>query len=151
MYLPNHTFYHTPSGPVDGGTFITVMGRDLGVTFSDLQSGTVTLGGVPCDPMDINYMAGEQFVCFTTNFNTPGDKDFNVTIGSRQSVTTASPMVFIAVQPTVTGVFPSMGPVSGGSTVYVNGTGLDVGNQGNTTVTFVPIRANATNTTCDIQ
>ena len=151
--LPNHTFCHTPSGPVEGGTSITVRGSDLGVTFSDLQSGMVTLGEVPCDPVDIGYISGEQFVCVTNTFTTPGDKSFNVTIGIRQSMTTstASPIVFRAVQPTVTGIFPNIGPVAGGSTVYVNGTGLDVGNQRNTTVTFELSAANATNVTCGIQ
>ena len=145
--LPNHT----PLGPVDGRTSITVMGSDLGVTFSDLQSGTVTLGGVPCDPVDIGYIPGEQFVCVTNTFTTPGDKSFNVTIGTRQSMTTASPMTFRAVEPTVTGISPNIGPVAGGSTVYVNGTSLDVGNRGNTTVTFELSGANATNVTCDIR
>ena len=136
---------------MEGGTSITVRGRDLGVTVSDLQSGTVTLGEVPCDPVDIGYIPGEQFVCVTNTFTTPGDKSFNVTIGTRQSTTSASPMTFRAIQPTVTGVSPNIGPVAGGSTVYVNGTGLDVGNQGNTTVTFELSGANATNVTCVIQ
>ena len=145
--LPNHT----SSGPVEGGTSITVRGSDLGVTFSDLQSGTVTLGEVPCDPVDIAYISGEQFVCVTNTFTTPGDKSFNVTIDIRQSMTSASPMTFRAVEPTVTGISPNIGPVAGGSTVYVNGTGLDVGNQGNTTVTFELSGTNANNVTCVIQ
>ena len=76
------------------------MGSDLGVTFSDLENGTINLGGVPCTPVNTNYIPGEQFVCETTNFSTPGDKNFFVMIGSRMTAGVA--VTFRAVVLTVT-------------------------------------------------
>ncbi len=123
-----------PTGPVGGGTLITVMGTDLVGTFDDIQSSTLTLGGVACSPIHTGFTPWHQFVCETTNFVTGGSKDFSLTIGSR--VATVSTGSFTAVDPTVDGVTPIFGPMAGGTTVVVRGTGLDVGNHEDTRVSL---------------
>ncbi len=118
--------YTPPIGPVDGGTAITVNGTDLGVSFDDIQSSNLTLGGVACSPNDTNYMPGRRFVCETTNLGTVGSKNFSLMIGSRAAIVNAGS--FTAVHPIVSSVTPSFGPMAGGTTVAVSGTGLGVGN-----------------------
>ncbi len=127
-----YTLTHPPTGPVEGGTAITVNGIDLGVIFADIQNSTLTLGGVACTPINTSYMPGRQFVCVTTNLGTGGFKNFSLTIGSRVAIVNAGS--FTAVYPAVNSVNPTFGPMAGGTTVVVRGTGLDVGNRENTSV-----------------
>ena len=54
-------FSHDPqispnSGPLEGGTNITVMGSNLGVTRSDIVE--VTINNVSCDVTDKSYQPG---------------------------------------------------------------------------------------------
>ncbi len=125
---------HPHAGPVEGGTAITVMGTDLGRTFDDIQNSNLTIGGVVCSPLNTSYIPWRQFVCETTNFVTGGSKDFSLSIGSR--VATISAGFFTAVDPTINSVSPTIGPMAGGTTVAVRGTGLDVGNKEDTRVSL---------------
>ncbi len=116
------------------------MGTDFGVTFADIQNSTLTLGGVTCIPVNTGCIPGRQFVCETTNFVTRGSKDFSLTIGSRVAIDSRIAIVmagsFTVVDPTVSSVTPTFGPMAGGTTVTVSGTGLDVGNQEDTRVSL---------------
>ena len=109
-------------------------GTDLGVFAADIQSSTLTLGGVACSPISTDYMSGRQFVCVTTSLGTEGPQNFSLTIGSRKANVNAGS--FTAVYPTVNSVTPTFGPMAGGTTVAVSGTGLDVGNQERTEVSL---------------
>ncbi len=132
-----YNFYdiYIPSGPVEGGTAITVRGTDLGVTFADILNATLTLGGVACTPININYMSGRQFVCVTERFGSTGPNDFSMTIyGSRNVNVNAGS--FSALNPTVSSVTPTFGPVAGGTKITVGGTGLKVGNHENTRISL---------------
>lgn len=120
------------SGNVKGGTSITVRGTNLGVTFSDIKSKTILLGGVPCVLVEGGYITGTQLVCETTDFSNPGDKYFVLIIGNRTS--SIPSLAFQALVPTVMEIFPSSGPMAGGSLVSVRGSHLDIGNQENTSV-----------------
>ncbi len=111
-----------------------MIGTDLGVTFADIQNSTLTLGGVPCTPFNTGCMPGLLFVCVTTNLGSESPKDFSLTIGSRVATVLAGS--FTAVNPTVSSVTPTFGPMAGGTTVAVRGTELDVGNQRNTRVSL---------------
>ncbi|XP_064398755.1 hepatocyte growth factor receptor-like isoform X4 [Halichondria panicea] len=122
------------SGPVEGGTAITVMGIEFGGTFADIRNSALTLGGVACTPLNISYIPWHQFVCETTNFITGGLKEISLTIGSRVAIVSAGS--FIAVDSIVNSVTPTFGPMTGGTTVAVIGTGLDVGNQEDTGVSL---------------
>ncbi len=105
------------------------------MTFADIQSANLTLGGVACSPINTGYMPGRQFVCLTTNLGTGGSKNFSLNIGSRVA-TTVHVGSFTAVSPAVNSVTPTFGPRAGGTTVAVSGTGLDVGNQEETRVSL---------------
>ena len=122
-------------------------GTDLGVFFADIQSSTLTLGGVACSPIFTDdYVPGRQFACMTTNLGTKGPQNFSLTIGSRRAIVNADS--FIAVYPTVNSVTPTFGPMAGGTTVAVSGTGLDVGNQERTSVS---LNISGSSYVCNIQ
>ena len=120
------------AGPVAGGTTITVIGTDLGVTFNDISTSQLLIGATPCTPINQNYISGAQFVCVTTNFRSPGDFNFVLNISSRNGISTAPD--FQAFEPAVTEIVPNFGPVAGGTHVVVRGVDLDIGNQENTVV-----------------
>ncbi|XP_064398654.1 hepatocyte growth factor receptor-like isoform X2 [Halichondria panicea] len=120
------------SGPVEGGTAITLRGTDFGRTFVDVQNSILTLGGVACIPLITGYIPWQQFVCETAHFLTEGSKDFSLTIDSRVAVVIGGS--FTAIDPTVSSVTPTFGPMAGGTKVVVRGTALNVGNQEDTRV-----------------
>ena len=53
-------FYPT-SGPVDGGTSVTIEGINLGKVFDDIKDGVV-VAGVPCNAIKESYVAAKRFV-----------------------------------------------------------------------------------------
>ena len=134
---------HINAGPVEGGTIITVVGADLRMTFSDLEAATITLGGVPC--INPKYISGEQFECMTTDFGTPGYKEFYLEKGMYNS--SGSPHSFLAVEPTITSIFPRYGPLPEPPVFIVRGTDLNVGNEQETRVIF---QLNGGSIPCDI-
>ncbi len=123
------------TGPVEGGTAITVTGVNLGVTFADIQNSILTLGGVACTPMDIDYMPGRQFVCVTNDFGTASSNDFSMTLYGNIFVTINAGS-FMALNPIIRSVTPTFGPLAGGTTLTVRGDELGTGNYENTKVTL---------------
>lgn len=47
------------SGPLDGGTLLTIRGRNLGRRLSDVAHG-VWIGGVACEPLADRYTVSEE-------------------------------------------------------------------------------------------
>ncbi len=135
-------------GPVEGGTAITVVGTNLGVTFADIQSATLTLGNGDCTPINTDYMPGTQFVCLTTRFGSTGSNLFTMTLyNGTQTANTVNADPFMAVNPIVSSVTPTFGPIAGGTTLTVRGTELRAGNYGNTRVT---LEVNGSSYPCNI-
>ena len=124
------------SGPPEGGTTVTITGTDLGVTYDDIMN-NVMISSSSCITQEDGYTPGTQIVCETTAFTSgPGPKDVIVTVMRG----TGSPLVvrgmFIVVAPTVTGVEPSFGPMSGGTSITIRGTGLNISNVEDTQVSL---------------
>ncbi len=109
-------------------------GTDFGGTFIDVQNSILTLGGVACTPLITGYIPWHQFVCETTHFLTEGSKDFSLTIDSRVAIVNGGS--FTTVDPTVSSVTPTFGPMAGGTKVVVRGSALNVGNQEDTRVSL---------------
>ena len=110
-------------------------GTDLGVTFADILNATLTLGGVACTPINTDYIPGRQFMCVTNNFGSTGSNIFTMVLyGNRDVNVNAAP--FITLNPFVSSVKPTFGPVAGGTTLTVRGTALGAGNHENTGVTI---------------
>ena len=128
----------TPSsGPVEGGTTITITGTDLGVTYADIEN-NVSISSSPCITQESGYIPGTQIVCETTAFTSaPGSEDVIVTV--RRGVGSdvgRGPSLFTVVEPNVNGIEPVLGPMSGGTSITIRGTGLNVGNTEDTRVTL---------------
>ena len=124
------------SGPREGGTTVTITGTDLGVTYEDIVN-NVMISSSPCITQEDGYIPGTQIVCETTAFTSgPDPKNLIVTVQRG----TGSPLVvrgmFTVVAPTVTGVEPSIGPMSGGTFITMRGTGLNISNVEDTRVTL---------------
>ncbi len=131
-----HTVHHDlHTGPVQGGTAITVTGTNLGVTFADIQNSTLILGNRNCTPIDIDYMPGTQFVCVTNHFGTAGSNRFRMTLYGTIDVNVDADS-FMAVYPGIRSVTPTFGPLAGGTILTVRGNELRAGNHENTMVTL---------------
>ena len=125
------------SGPPEGGTTVTITGTDLGVTYADVVN-NVMISSSPCITQEDGYISGTQIVCETTaSTSGPGSKDVMVTVqrGTSSSVAVGGSL-FTVVAPTVTGVEPPLGPMSGGTSITIRGTGLNISNVEDTRVTL---------------
>ena len=126
---PTISSFSPTSGPLEGGTTITIRGADLGASFEEILVGGVTVGTTPCGVQVEGYIPGEQIVCTTTAFPMTGTGNVIVSLqrntGPGSGISTE---VFQVVSPTISEIDPEFGPVSGGTEVSVRGTFLDVGN-----------------------
>ena len=128
----------TPSsGPVEGGTTITITGTDLGVTYADIEN-NIMINSSPCITQEAGYIPGTQIVCETTALTRPpGTKDVIISVQRNgSSVLVVGSSRFTLVEPAVTGIEPALGPMSGGASITIRGTGLNVGNTEDTRVTL---------------
>ena len=124
-------------GPVEGGTRLNITGTDLGAAFSDIVE--VTLQGtsdVTCNVAEYesDYIPGTQVVCETEAFSSVGDYVVVVVVNRSSGPVPSSGVSFSVEQPTVSGVSPEFGPVSGGAEVMISGSKLDTGNTEDTRV-----------------
>ena len=125
------------SGPPEGGTTVTITGTDLGVTYADIVN-KVMISSSPCIAQEDGYISGTQIVCETTAFTSgPGPKDIIITVQRGTSFSVVEEQsLFTVVAPTVAGVEPSFGPMSGGTSITIRGTGLNISNVEDTRVTL---------------
>ena len=124
------------SGPPNGGTLITITGRDLGMTIDDFDPpNSITVGGVMCTPLSMGYVSGRTVLC-RTGANLPvGLQELVVRRRSGRVFETATEG-FLVVMPTVSSVEPEFGPIAGGSVLRISGTGLDISSPGSVRVTL---------------
>ncbi|WP_123679475.1 IPT/TIG domain-containing protein [Curtobacterium sp. PhB115] len=106
------------SGPVAGGTVVTVTGTGFA------EDATVSVDG--SDPIEPDSISDDgTSLTFTTPAHDAGDVDVTVTTDAG----TSDPLLFeyveaAAVAPTLTALDPDNGPVGGGTVVTVTGTGF---------------------------
>lgn len=109
------------TGPTAGGTQVTITGT--GLTAAD----GVTFGGTPATDVVVNP-AGTQITATVPASETAGE--VAVEVGFPGGDVLAGTFTYLG--PTITSIAPSQGPVAGGTTVEITGTGLE----GATAVTF---------------
>ena len=123
------------SGPPEGGTTVTITGTDLGVTYADINR--VTIGSSACITQENSYIPGTQIVCETTFTSAQGSQVVTITLQRGATlIDVEGPSLFTVVAPTVTGVEPSFGPMSGGTSITIQGNGLNISNVEDTRVTL---------------
>jgi hypothetical protein len=106
------------SGPTAGGTPVTISGANFAT------GATVTIGGVAATSVSV---ASSTSIQATTGARAAGTADVTVTVEGRSS-TLASAFTYVALPPpTISGISPSSGSTSGGTTVTLTGTNFAAG------------------------
>ena len=134
--IPFISDFNPKSGPIEGGTTITITGRELGVTFDDfVNPNSITVGSVPCTAIQSGYIPGRQIRCNTTaQGGLLGDLPIVITLPSG---TGESSDRFTYATPEIMRVVPIRGPVAGGTRLTVWGSNLNIGNIEDTRITIV--------------
>lgn len=84
-HMHTHTQIHPISGPIEGGTLVSIEGSNLGSSFDEIKD-RVSIGGIPCEP--IQYNVSIRIVC-RTGASMIGPQSAFVIIGNRAGVTRA--------------------------------------------------------------
>ena len=114
------------SGQAAGGTAVTISGSGFFAGTTVCQVSAITFGTSAADP---GAFAG----CSDTSITVPsparavGTVDVAVTTPGGVSATTSNDRYVFSPVPTVTSVAPNFGPVSGGTTVVISGSGFFAG------------------------
>ncbi len=139
MPAPTLSSISPSSGPLSGGTSVTITGANFtGAT-------GVTIGGTAAT--SVTVVSDSSITC-TTPTGSAGTASVLVTNASGTNA--ANTLYTYVAAPTVSGVSPSSGPVTGGSTLTITGTnftgatGVTIGGTAATSVTVV----SSTSITC---
>eukprot|EP00058_Branchiostoma_floridae_P014338 XP_002599826.1 hypothetical protein BRAFLDRAFT_70294 [Branchiostoma floridae] len=114
------------SGPVNGGTNVTITGVNMGQRFTDINTG-VTIAGQACRPIEDQYSISNKIVCTTGQAMTTTSGPVVVQVGVQANQQGQSSDIFYYRDPTVTGFRPEVGPQSGGTRVFIEGELFDTG------------------------
>ncbi|XP_006873702.1 PREDICTED: plexin-B1 [Chrysochloris asiatica] len=112
------------TGPVDGGTRVTIRGSNLGQHVQDVQD-TVTVAGVPCAVDTQEYEVSSSLVCIigVSREEVSGPAMVAV-LGRGHGI---SERDFTYQDPEVYSIFPSRGPRAGGTQLTLRGSKLLTG------------------------
>ncbi|KAL3853675.1 hypothetical protein ACJMK2_017198 [Sinanodonta woodiana] len=125
---PEITKIEPTSGPKDGGTNLTITGKNLGKEFTEISSSVYleNSGKVHCSPVKELYIAPVQIVCITGASPVTGTGQIAVTINGRYEAK-ANHIAFSYVNPVLVKITPSRGPKSGGTLVTLSGHDMNAG------------------------
>ncbi|XP_038596331.1 plexin-B1 isoform X2 [Tachyglossus aculeatus] len=112
------------SGPVDGGTRITITGSNLGQKHEDIAE-TVTVAGVPCAVDAQEYEVSSSIVCITGG--SKEEKEGYVVVEVPGGGHGISVQKFTYQNPELTSIFPTRGPEAGGTCLTLTGSKLLTG------------------------
>ncbi len=115
---PTVTSVAPTSGPIAGGTAITITGTGF------TAGATVTLGGTSATTVTV--VTGTTLTA-TTPAHAAGSVTVVVTNADAQSGSLPAGFTYLAPAPTVTSVAPASGPVAGGTPITITGTGFAAG------------------------
>ncbi|XP_011475020.2 plexin-B1 isoform X1 [Oryzias latipes] len=118
-------FLDPVSGPVEGGTVVTISGSNLGQRAQDVQS-SVTVAGVPCSVILSRYEVSSRIVCETSSSEEErrGHASVEVRGGGGLGV---SAQIFSFQDPVLSSIYPQRGPKAGGSYLTIRGRRLRTG------------------------
>ncbi|CAB1336795.1 unnamed protein product, partial [Coregonus sp. 'balchen'] len=112
------------SGPVEGGTVVTISGSNLGQKAEDIQN-SVTIAGVPCMVINSRYEISSRILCETTASG--GEKSGQASVEVRGGGLGLSGQRFSFQDPALIGIAPQKGPKAGGSALTIMGQSLKTG------------------------
>uniref|UniRef100_A0A3Q3RV40 Plexin-B1 n=1 Tax=Mastacembelus armatus TaxID=205130 RepID=A0A3Q3RV40_9TELE len=117
-------FLDPVSGPVEGGTVVTISGSNLGQRAEDIQN-SVIVAGVPCSVIHSRYEVSSRIVCETTSSG--GEKSGQASVKVRGGGLGLSAQIFSFQDPVLSSIFPQRGPKAGGSVLTIRGRRLSTG------------------------
>lgn len=109
------------SGPIEGGTLITIEGSNLGVREEDVK-GKIRIGDVPCEL--VNYEISVKIECRTGSVQS--EMIAAVKVGNDAGYTESS-VQFQYKDIKLSGLHPPLGPESGGTKLSIMGKFLNIG------------------------
>jgi len=109
------------SGPIDGGTTITIEGSNLAMGMAQLK-GRVMVGNSPCTVT--NYQVSVRIECRTSKVF--GETDLPVRLRGDNGIIESS-VKFRYREIVLDAVTPKYGPVSGGTLIAIEGMNLNIG------------------------
>ncbi|XP_056304669.1 plexin-B1 isoform X2 [Danio aesculapii] len=112
------------SGPVEGGTVVTVSGSNLGQRAEDIQH-SVSVAGVSCTVIPDKYEVSSSIVCKTAA--SVGEQSGHVSVQVRGGGIGQSAQRFHYQNPVLLAVSPLKGPMSGGTSLTITGRNLLTG------------------------
>jgi hypothetical protein len=125
--LPTVAGVSPGAGPPSGGNTVMVLGTaftgatDVFVGSSDVGT---TCSGSPTSPC-FSVISPTQITVQQLPANSPATVDIRVQTAAGKSAISSADQYIYASAPTVTSVVPTFGPLVGGGSVIVNGTGFD--------------------------
>ncbi|XP_073669055.1 plexin-B1 isoform X3 [Paramisgurnus dabryanus] len=120
-----HIHMITPlSGPVEGGTVVTIFGSNLGQRAEDIKH-SVTIAGVPCRVIADRYEVSSSIVCETTASGR--ETSGHVSVEVKGGGIGQSAQRFSYQDPVLLDVSPLKGPMSGGTSLTITGRNLLTG------------------------
>uniref|UniRef100_A0A1I7Y844 Sema domain-containing protein n=1 Tax=Steinernema glaseri TaxID=37863 RepID=A0A1I7Y844_9BILA len=120
-------------GPISGGTRIDIRGRDLGSRIEDVR-GRVYVAGTKCKVVE--YYISVRIVCVVEAGT--GSGPIRITIGKSGRRNVDSNTFYQFVSPAVESVFPTYGPISGGTKLTIYGKNLNVGSNRSVSLDDLP-------------
>ncbi|XP_030379385.1 plexin-B [Scaptodrosophila lebanonensis] len=109
------------SGPVEGGTLVTIEGSNLGIREEDVR-GKISIGSVPCEL--VNYQISVKIECRTGAAAHEMSAPIKV---ANEAGYTESSVQFHFKDVQLTGLYPTVGPKSGGTQLSLMGKYLNIG------------------------
>ncbi|XP_077458372.1 plexin-B1-like isoform X3 [Stigmatopora argus] len=124
-------FLDPVTGPVEGGTLVTISGSNLGQRAEDIHN-SVTVAGVPCSVIHSRYEISSRIVCETTSSQEEKSGHASVTVSG--GGLGLSVQIFSFQDPILNGISPQRGPKAGGSSVTIKGRRLKTGHSSDVSV-----------------
>uniref|UniRef100_A0AAF5DK30 Sema domain-containing protein n=2 Tax=Strongyloides stercoralis TaxID=6248 RepID=A0AAF5DK30_STRER len=119
---PIITNFEPKSGPLEGGTVVTITGRDLGTKIDDVKD-RVYIGGSLCKVID--FEISKKIKCITEKGS--GSSVIKITIGSSAKRIVESNDLYEYLDIQGSSIYPTFGPISGGTQVSIYGNNLNIG------------------------
>ncbi|XP_044251246.1 plexin-B [Drosophila takahashii] len=119
--LPRIDIIKPLSGPIEGGTLITIEGSNLGIREEDVR-GKIFIGSVPCEL--VNYQISVKIECRTGAVMYEMSAPIKV---ANDAGYTESSVQFHFKNVLLTGLYPTIGPRSGGTQLSLIGKFLNIG------------------------
>ncbi|XP_064632633.1 plexin-A2-like isoform X2 [Lineus longissimus] len=124
--------FEPKSGPIEGGTNLTIRGTDLGKTFDDVNGtgALIMVAGRKCIPYKEFYVIAKIIVCRIEpkpKHVMSDDGPISIRLKNGQTGKSKYGEIFTCRDPKIQKIFPSLGPKSGESKITISGEWLDTG------------------------